>query len=78
MVGEEALQRLRNATLVESSIIIYLWKIPLKSHCSRAASRQRIERPPATPQVSGDAPNSLDRTLFADVQPLALRRRCVG
>jgi NAD(P)-dependent dehydrogenase (short-subunit alcohol dehydrogenase family) len=31
--------------------------------------------PPATPQVSGDAPNSLDRTLFADVQPLALRRR---
>jgi hypothetical protein len=29
----------QSATLEESSIVIYLWKIPLKSHCSRAASR---------------------------------------
>jgi hypothetical protein len=27
-------QRLRSATLAETSIVIYLWRIPLNSHCS--------------------------------------------
>jgi hypothetical protein len=34
-----AQQHFQSASLAESPIIIYLWKIPLKSHCSRAASR---------------------------------------
>ena len=32
-------QRPQSASLAESSIVIYLWKIPLKSHYPRSASR---------------------------------------
>ena len=31
-----SLSSIRKATLAESPIVIYLWEIPLKSHCSRA------------------------------------------